>query len=736
MVTASDVDAQLQRILASPTFLRSPRSAQFLIFCVSRRFAERSTELKETTIAIEVFNRPPDYDPKADPIVRVHARRVRERLQHYYRTDGNDDLVLIDLPKGGYVPHISRKLPARKTDFSDWQQDFTPQPALTAPSIPFPASTPLSTPRPLDNRDRSLISILSLLLLFVTAALIWKLRPPAADHARPPAMTQLSGLPDQASDPAWSPDGKFLAFTALDPATATLHIYLKPSANAAPATRLTHDLAAEMRPVWSPDGHSIAYIKSLDLSTYDIVCQPLRAGSPLVFGPFTIMAYVTDQHPALDWSPDGRFLLSTEQMSPSSPIRLVRIAVATGDRIALTSPPTGSTGDLDGKFSPDGNWVAFRRGGLGDLYVVSSQGEQQSPAQRLTFNMSGVRGIAWSPDSRSILFGTDRGESNHYGIWTIPITGGPATALTPSDFDTVDPALSRTAQLVFTHRDLVTALTLHSFHASIPDRIVFPSSHVDMAPALSPDGKLVSFASTRSGLEQLWVGRLGDPAPTQATHFQDKGLVLFPSWSPDSRTVAFSFRHGSATNLYLYSVPASSLRQITFTRNRDITPVFSPDGKYLYYSSNDDGTSRLWRLRTDGSEHPEPLFWEAVTSYLPSADGRWMYFVEAGPSLTLVRRNLQSGASQVLFQTPGSPGFVNDLATAHGFIYLAVSTSDISKADLLQITPDTGASKVVAHLTGLPPYEVSGFSISPVSDSLILSRVVRNQSTLYAENLR
>ena len=86
MVTPSDVEAQLQRILASPTFLRSPRSAQFLMFCVSRRSGERAIELKETTIAVEVFKRAPDYDPKTDPIVRVHARRVRERLQEYYRT--------------------------------------------------------------------------------------------------------------------------------------------------------------------------------------------------------------------------------------------------------------------------------------------------------------------------------------------------------------------------------------------------------------------------------------------------------------------------------------------------------------------------------------------------------------------------------------------------------------------------------------------------------------------------
>src|SRR5262249_26922437 len=64
----------------------------------------RDAELKESLVAIEVFGRPPDYDPKQDPIVRTEASRLRARLSEYYLGGGKDDPVVIEVPRGAYVP--------------------------------------------------------------------------------------------------------------------------------------------------------------------------------------------------------------------------------------------------------------------------------------------------------------------------------------------------------------------------------------------------------------------------------------------------------------------------------------------------------------------------------------------------------------------------------------------------------------------------------------------------------
>jgi tetratricopeptide (TPR) repeat protein len=103
---AEAVQKHLNELLKSPGFARNERLSRFLRFIVARHLEGRDLELKESVIAIEVFGRKPDYSPKLDPIVRTEARRLRMRLNNYYEREGAQAAVIIDLPKGGYVPLV------------------------------------------------------------------------------------------------------------------------------------------------------------------------------------------------------------------------------------------------------------------------------------------------------------------------------------------------------------------------------------------------------------------------------------------------------------------------------------------------------------------------------------------------------------------------------------------------------------------------------------------------------
>jgi adenylate cyclase len=101
---AEAVRRQLERVLASQGFARNERLSKFLRVAVERHLEGRDSDLKESVIGIEVFGRRPGFDSKQDSTVRSEAGRLRARLAEYYAGEGRADAVIIELPKGGYIP--------------------------------------------------------------------------------------------------------------------------------------------------------------------------------------------------------------------------------------------------------------------------------------------------------------------------------------------------------------------------------------------------------------------------------------------------------------------------------------------------------------------------------------------------------------------------------------------------------------------------------------------------------
>ena len=97
---------QLDRILKSGPFHQSRRRQRFLEYIVNETLAGRGERLKGYNIAQEVFDRSEAFDPDVDPIVRIEAARLRDKLREYYEAHGQSDLIRIDLPKGAYTPQI------------------------------------------------------------------------------------------------------------------------------------------------------------------------------------------------------------------------------------------------------------------------------------------------------------------------------------------------------------------------------------------------------------------------------------------------------------------------------------------------------------------------------------------------------------------------------------------------------------------------------------------------------
>lgn len=104
--TISEVRSAVERILASTGFAQAGRSSAFLRYVVEETLAGRGDRIKGQSIAIDVFDRAPDFDAQTDPLVRVEASRLRRRLVEFYVREGSGERVRVELRRGSYVPQF------------------------------------------------------------------------------------------------------------------------------------------------------------------------------------------------------------------------------------------------------------------------------------------------------------------------------------------------------------------------------------------------------------------------------------------------------------------------------------------------------------------------------------------------------------------------------------------------------------------------------------------------------
>jgi len=105
--STEDVRAQLDRLVASPDFDAPARVRRFLRYIVEETLSGRADRIKAYSVGTEVFERDANFDAQSDPVVRIEAGRLRRALEHYYLVPGLSDPVIIDVPKGAYVPYFT-----------------------------------------------------------------------------------------------------------------------------------------------------------------------------------------------------------------------------------------------------------------------------------------------------------------------------------------------------------------------------------------------------------------------------------------------------------------------------------------------------------------------------------------------------------------------------------------------------------------------------------------------------
>jgi hypothetical protein len=155
----------VERIVASPCFVKSPRLCSFLVYICDLYLQGRADEINELNIGEALFDRPANYDPSADGIVRSHASRLRQRLDQYFSEEGAQESIRLLIPKGGYMPVFESRTLSR------------PHPeTLSLIRSADPVVAPLKH-EPLAQTDRNfrLLWILSVALALACMAIVYLL---------------------------------------------------------------------------------------------------------------------------------------------------------------------------------------------------------------------------------------------------------------------------------------------------------------------------------------------------------------------------------------------------------------------------------------------------------------------------------------------------------------------------------------------------------------------------------
>jgi len=264
--------------------------------------------------------------------------------------------------------------------------------------------------------------------------------------------------------------------------------------------------------------------------------------------------------------------------------------------------------DLEFKpaFSPDGNQVAFSRGGPNSgIYTTVVGGEK---SLRLTSN-SGDCCARWSPDGRQVAFF----RTSHEGvaIYVIPAFGGTEHRVYSGPAGFFHRALDWSPDgkvLAFTegHPDRIRSwIALLSLADSTTRRLTSPSDQeIDYGPAFSPDGETVAFVRgiVAGVVADLYVVSAAGGTPKRLTQ-DNTWLWPPPTWTPDGRDLVFSSARGGLFRLWRISATGGTPWLAAGAGVKAISPSISPKGNQLVYQQVIDDARSIWRLDLSDEKH-------------------------------------------------------------------------------------------------------------------------------------
>lgn len=557
------------------------------------------------------------------------------------------------------------------------------------------------------------------------------LRSPSTNTVQSSALPPipLTTYPGVEFAPSFSPSGNEIAFEWHQESTPHADLYVKQIGQENPV-RLTYHHAGFLEPAWSPDGKKIAFVM-VTKDGVGVYVLPPFGGTEHRLADLGKRGY---PYSMISWSPDSKwiaFAKGEESGDPAHPGRFLihLIHAETTEEHVLPQPAPDCALMVNPSISPDGTQIAsvcLLIGGEGTrLYVQPADGSSNDI--RLIANPPSIDSLTWARDGKSLLY------SGSTNLWRVPVNGGTPEKLSFAH-DAMGPAVSRSG-------NKLAYIQCNTYHAEIfefglsgrgkaPSTAtrVASSTRGQLSPRVSPNGKRIAFQSDRSGSMEIWMANRDGSNPVQLSALGVRSGT--PRWSPDSKSIVFDSLASGRSEIYTVKVDGGVPRKLsTGTANASL-PFWSSDGHTIFFST--EHPLAIWKVPASGGSAVQMT---KEGRYLPqeSADGKRLYYVVSKQPTEIWSVPVEGGEERA---EKGMFAGILDAAwvpAAHGLYFIAGFPQQYSVGFFDAITHRV---KKIADLPKLAELQ-GGIALAPDGRSLLYAGVERSEADIMlVENFR
>jgi len=538
--------------------------------------------------------------------------------------------------------------------------------------------------------------------------------------------------------PAISPDGKWVAYVSN--ARGPTDVWVKFIAGGDPVNLtasagvdvFTQDGVGTL--AISPDGSQIAFqaLEPMQLTSTHVIPAPL--GGP----PRRLLAAGLS---GMQWSADGKRIAYVKTGGPLGDA--LRVADADGQNEVELVKRQGGRHLHWVRWDPAGTFVYFNYGIQNqnaeptEIFRVAATG---GPAERVVATARRAVCPFPSPDGKGLFYGANP-DGVDLSLWWKDLASGRESRITTGVGEYSSPSMSadgrRLVGTVWEVRQSLQRVAVR-FDGRVALEPLTDGFSGDIAPAWSPDGSRLVFASSRSGNRTLWTvdANLTHPAPLTSGAALDE----WPAYSPDGQQVAFVSDRGGKRGIWIVSAEGGTPRPIVTTEVID-TISWSPDGRHLVFSTSIGDSPGLMTVDvTNGATARVPTSAAATRPAWSLRDDVIAYVEPLGGTVGAYIKFVTSAGKPVHQDVVGSPH--SDLAKlqiANGYLawspdgkrLAGVSLAGAFPGAIWIVDPDTATSR---KLLDLGPSDLArGLAWSRDGSSLILALIQRSGDIFLAE---